>query len=212
MIKKINEILGVKEAYQAPDKLLEIVLDNKSAFEVYHEMLEAHNYDLSYDWFHKYFQEEHADRKNKKQDFTPVCIATLLHQSFEQYDGILYEPSCGTGGIIIQHWKQVREYYGFLRLNPMERIYICEELSERTIPFLLFNLAIRGVNAIVIQNNVITREAVAFYHVFNEKNNHMNFSSIIKLDPVFARRILEKTIGLTFRIGVEEIGIQHSLY
>lgn len=197
-LKIINSIFGVNEAYEMPGKVLEIVQNFEKAQQIYLEMLKFHDFDLCYDWFYEYFQEEHADRKNNKQDFTPVSIAKLLHACHEVNDGIIYEPACGTGGIIIQHWDKTRKQYGIFNFNPMDRLYICEELSSRTIPFLLFNLAIRGVNAIVAQTNVITRETKNFYHVFNEKNENMAFSSVAKINNIKAIEILKK-INLEYK-------------
>ncbi|EJC3118106.1 SAM-dependent DNA methyltransferase, partial [Enterococcus faecalis] len=68
--EKINELLGVDDAYKAPEALMDILLNRDKREIVFNKFLEIEN-DLTFDWFHEYFQDEHADRKVKKQDFTP---------------------------------------------------------------------------------------------------------------------------------------------
>ena len=69
---------------------------------MFFQFLEAFDYDLSYEWFYNYFQDEHADRKNNKQDFTPVCVSNLISEmlnckvSKDDYT-IISEPAAGTG-------------------------------------------------------------------------------------------------------------------
>lgn len=203
--KQIDQLIGVTESYKAPEKLLEIVLDYHRLKKVALEMLKAHNYKMDYDWFHEYFQSEHADRKNNKQDFTPNSIGNLLIRLNGKTEGIIYEPACGTGGIIIQNWNVAREQYGILHFNPNDRLYICEELTDRTIPFLLFNLALRGVNAIVVQCDALTRKAKAFYHIFNENNDFMEISEVSKIEPFHAKKVLGE-FGLVYYLDEEKEG------
>lgn len=201
--KKINELIGVSESYKAPQKLLEIVLDYAKLKKISLEMLKIHNYKMNYDWFHEYFQTEHADRRNNKQDFTPNSVGKLLNKMNGKTEGVIYEPACGTGGIIIQNWNLAREVSGLIKFDPMERLYICEELTDRTIPFLLFNLAVRGVNAIVVQCDVLTRKAQAFYHFFNENNDFMEISTVTKIEPFYAQKVL-KEFGLLYVLDGEK--------
>ena len=195
-IKKINELLGITETYKAPEALLKIVLNYKKLNEFGEAMLKLHDNKLDYDWFHEYFQNEHADRKLKKQDFTPKCITELL-TDLNPLNGLIYESCGGTGGIIISHWNQATVTYGN-SLNPADRLYFIEELSERAIPFLLFNLAIRGMNAIVIHCDVLSRKTKDFYHVFNWNNNNKEISDVIRLDPAEAKEKLEKMTKFKF--------------
>ncbi|HCT5214766.1 TPA: SAM-dependent DNA methyltransferase, partial [Enterococcus faecalis] len=65
--EKINELLGVDDAYKAPEALMNILLNRDKREIVFNKFLEIEK-DLTFDWFHEYFQEEHADRKQKKQD------------------------------------------------------------------------------------------------------------------------------------------------
>ncbi|MCJ1668556.1 dUTP diphosphatase [Staphylococcus sp. NRL 19/737] len=75
----INDILNIRDSYQAPRKIMEILHgDIETRNIIFMEFLEAFDKDVSFDWFHDYFQDEHANRKKHKQDFTPQSISRLL--------------------------------------------------------------------------------------------------------------------------------------
>lgn len=183
MLLKINEILNISDSYKAPSKMMLIIKNDEVAKSYYFKFLEAFDYDMSYEWFTEYFEDEHADRKNNKQDFTPTSISKLMSEMFQKAPekGIIYEPAAGTGSTIISHWYNERMKCAVWNYNPLEYLYVCEELSDKTIPFLLFNLLIRGINAVVIHGNTLTREAKAIYHCFNEYNDPMGFSNLFEL-------------------------------
>lgn len=183
MLSKVNGLLEIDESYEAPSKMMFILKDRELAKKTFFAFLEEFEYDLSYEWFNQYFEDEHADRRNKRQDFTPTSVSKLMAEMFsESNGGIIYEPAAGTGSTIIQHWyKNIRSDY-IWNYNPMSVLYYCYELSDKTIPFLLFNLMIRGVNAVVIHGNTLTKETKNVYHIFNETNNPMGFSSLMTLE------------------------------
>lgn len=183
MLSKINRLIGVDESYKAPKRVMEIISNKGTSKEVFLKFMSEFDYDLSYEWFSKYFEDEHADRKNKKQDFTPTSISRLMSElkgSEPQY-GVIYEPAAGTGSTIISHWyKETRKHSFPWDYHPDYYLYLCEELSDKTIPFLLFNLLIRGMNAIVIHGNSLTREAREVYHCDNTEDSFMSFSELKK--------------------------------
>lgn len=182
---KINNLLDIKESYKAPERIMSIISNETEKKEVFLNFLEAFKYDVSYDWFMDYFESEHSDRKEKKQDFTPKSVSELLARiagGDELHFGTIYEPATGTGGTLINHWyRETRKYrYPWLFSND-NYLYLCEELSDRAIPFLLFNLLIRGMNAIVIHGNVLTKEKQAIYLCINESGEYTRFSELYKL-------------------------------
>ena len=73
-----NKIFGVNDSYKAPEKIMSILYNKEEREKLFMELLEVNNFNVDFDWFHEYFQKEHADRKTKKQDFTPKCVADLL--------------------------------------------------------------------------------------------------------------------------------------
>lgn len=174
-----NEKLEIDDAFLAPSKLIEILFDREKREKLFDETREFFQGDLSYDWFHEYFQEEHADRKNKKQDFTPQSISRLMCEITGVQNGSnFYECACGTGGIVIEVWNHNRLKYMPWEYRPNEVFFELEELSERTLPFLLFNLMVRGINAVVIHGNALTREAYGVFFIQNFENNSLGYSDL----------------------------------
>lgn len=176
---KINNLLGIEESYKAPARIMEILYSDKSERdEVFRNFLKEFNNDVSYDWFYEYFQEEHADRTKQKQDFTPRSVSKLLSE-IVGYDGsTYYEPAAGTGGIIIERWLNNMYQHSPFDYEPRMYYYGAEELSDRAIPFLLFNMIIRGMNGHVVQCDVLTRESKGAFFIQNDANNHLGFSSL----------------------------------
>ena len=78
-VKTVNKLLGIEESYKAPEKMLQLMLDDQQRPGIFKQFL-AVSTDLKFDWFHEYFEDEQAERKSKKQDFTPDSVATLLNR------------------------------------------------------------------------------------------------------------------------------------
>ncbi|KZE78231.1 methylase [Paenibacillus elgii] len=173
----INQMLGINDSYQAPAQIMKILYDRKRREEVFMKFLEAFNFDVSYDWFYEYFQDEHADRIRKKQDFTPKGVADLI-VALAGSEGPTYDCASGTGGITIRKWQADRMKTSLYEYKPSNYLYMCEEISDRAIPFLLFNTLIRGMNAIVIHCDVLSRNTYGVFFVQNDKDNPMQFSSL----------------------------------
>ncbi|MDW3894475.1 N-6 DNA methylase [Staphylococcus saprophyticus] len=179
ILTKINNLLGIKESYKAPDRLMEILyMDKPERDKYFMDFLNAFDKDVTYDWFHDYFQDEHADRKNQKQDFTPRSVSSLLSQMVGHEGNTYYEPAAGTGGILIERWNQDRMQHSPFDYEPRDYYYTAEELSDRAIPFLLFNMLIRGMNGNVVQCDVLTRESTGAFFIQNDDNDFMGFSSL----------------------------------
>ena len=109
--------------------------------------------DLGKDWIKHLFQYYQADRTNKKQDFTPNCLSRLLSR-LSGKGNVIYDCCAGTGSLTIEKWEDCPD-----------ALYICEELDENAIPFLLFNLAIRNIKAYVINGNALTGDIKMQYSI-----------------------------------------------
>lgn len=175
-----NKIFGVEDSYQAPEKIMKILYDKDKREKMFKELLEANDYNVDFDWFYEYFQEEHADRKNKKQDFTPESVATLLTKisDVEENNGLYYECCAGTGGIMIKNWDHYRRKFSPFDYTPDLQYAVVEELSDRCIPFLLLNMMIRGMNGVVVHGDCLTRKCKNAYFICNVNNDHLQFSCI----------------------------------
>lgn len=190
-VKTVNSILDIDEAYKAPEKMMELMLDEKKRVETFNKFLKIST-DMSFDWFHEYFEDEQAERKSKKQDFTPQGVAEILTKltaddSKENY----YEPAAGTGGILITKWwqdclkdpihKPKFNVASIFTHDPRSYWYHAEEMSDRAIPFLLFNMAIRGMNGVVVQCDVLERTAKDAWFIRNDTGNFLGFSDILPI-------------------------------
>ena len=56
----------------------------------------------------------------------------------------------------------------------------CWELSDRSIPFLLLNMSIRGMMGYVYHGDVLERKVVQKYILLNRHDDYLAFSDIIK--------------------------------
>lgn len=164
---------------------MEILYDKALRESVFNKILDLVKYDVSYDFWNKYFQEEMAQRKTMKQDFTPPNVADFLAQLTEKIgndnatdNGMRYEGAAGTGSLIIAKWHRDRMKNCPFCYRPSNYVYICEELSERAFPFLVFNMAIRGMNGAAVHCDVLTRECHGVFFMSNDTDNVTSFSSV----------------------------------
>ena len=183
-LSDINRILGISDSYQAPARIMDVIFGNRTTRDgVYSRLSETFGFDFSYDWFHQYFEDEHADRKNNKQDFTPECLAKLVSQLAGSDKGVTYEPAAGTGGMIIMNWHRNRMKEHPFNYKPNEHLVVCDELSDKTIPFLLLNLSIRGISGIVFHGDSLRQYFKNIYILVNEHNSITEYSNVLKWDP-----------------------------
>ena len=112
--------------------------------------------------------EQHAERKKNKQDFTPKQISDITSQlTFKKCNNTYYESAVGSGGMAISYWNiyENEKPYFFL-----------EEMSDRTIPFLLFNLLIRGMNATILHIDSLNRTCKGVFFVQNRDGKFSNLN------------------------------------
>ena len=175
----IHKILGVKESYEVPSAMYKLIFDKEKREKAFDKFLEI-EWNVSFDWFHHYFQDEHADRQMKKQDFTPESVAKILSEIVrnEASNGTTMDVAGGTGGLIITKWNDDRMKHTPFDYYPSMYFYKCEELSDLTIPFLLFNLMIRGMNAVVIHGDALERTAKQVYFIQNTFDDYMKYSDL----------------------------------
>lgn len=160
----INEYLNIKESYQLPEKMLACLMNPVKKVEMFNLVLE-HYPSLESDIFFEYFESEHANKGKLKQDFTPPEICEIVAQLSKKVETIK-DMCAGTGGLSI---KQINK-------NP-NAYYIFEEISERTLPLLLFNLAIRNINGIIKLGDSLTMQYERIYKLEKgDKYSNINIS------------------------------------
>lgn len=84
-----------------------------------------------------------AEGKGKGEFYTPKSIVNLIAEMLEPYDGILYDPCCGSGGMFVQSIKFVEAHSG----NKKNVSIYGQEYTNTTFKLAKMNLAIRGISA-----------------------------------------------------------------
>lgn len=149
---KITEILNIKFNYQMTESLLALLFDEEKRNAAFEQYL-ATNPDLSQDCFLAEFQAQFADRSGLKQDYTPSSICRILADISGKAESVL-DVCSGTGALTLAKWAQCKTAK-----------FYCEEYSKEAVAILLFNLALRGINAEVRHGDVLTGETFAGYRL-----------------------------------------------
>lgn len=113
------------------------------------------------------FQSEQGDRDKLKQDYTPDCICKLFELLTQSIEGNCADICGGTGALTLSTLGKDRTYY-------------IEELSTRAIPFLLLNLSLRNLKAVVNNCDSLTGESTCGYVL----TPGIKYSSIEKVDTL----------------------------
>lgn len=176
-------IFNVEDIINLPQAAMDIVMgDRERRDAVYRELLSVNRYDMSFDWFRQLYEEEFAQRKKQKQDFTPVEVSEIVAKIALPTVGTIHEPTAGTGGLIISAWwEQCRraipwDYY------PSQHMISVWELSGRAIPLLLLNLSIRGIMGYVYHGDVLEGTVKARYILLNRSDDALGFSDVVKAE------------------------------
>lgn len=144
--------LSVRELHEIPGVLMEVLLDHNKLERLIANMSGCY----SYSGLLQEFEEKAADRKNYMQDYTPQSVMDIVVGI--STNGYVRDVCAGIGGLSLAKYKN----------NP-DVVLQLEEYSKNAICFLLFNLVMNGVPAVVIERNVLTQENIAKYRV--EINN-----------------------------------------
>lgn len=119
----------------------------------------------------EYFLGEFALAEGKKggQFYTPSSVVRLLVEMLEPYEGRVFDPCCGSGGMFVQSEKFIKSHSDHynppagragkkngngLSFNPLDRISIYgQESNQTTWRLCKMNLAIRGIDSSNIKWN-----------------------------------------------------------
>ncbi|MCT4620585.1 MAG: type I restriction-modification system subunit M [Marinisporobacter sp.] len=94
---------------------------------------------------YEYFLGQFASVEGKGggEFYTPTSVVKTLVEMIEPYQGRIYDPCCGSGGMFVQSEKFVEEHQG-----KIENLSIYgQELNSTTWKLCKMNLAIRGLDA-----------------------------------------------------------------
>lgn len=163
LVDKTLEMFGARNTQELKEKIFEICKSNdEPMFANFKELVG----DLSIDWLQKIFQYYEADRKDKKQDYTPKCLAEFCGRLAGEAD-VVVDMCAGSGALTIQKWG--------LNKNQKFELY---EFDENVIPYLLFNMMLRNIDCTVYQSDVLQDEIFRKYRI--EKGTEFGRLEIIE--------------------------------
>ena len=95
-----------------------------------------------------------AEGKGKGEFYTPKSIVNLIAEMIEPYDGKIYDPCCGSGGMFVQSMKFVKAHHG----NQKNISVYGQEYTKTTYKLARMNLAIRGISADIRQGDTFQND------------------------------------------------------
>jgi len=106
---------------------------------------------------YEYFLSNFAAKEGKGggEFYTPTCIVKTLVNMIEPYNGRVYDPACGSGGMFVQSAKFIKEHQG----NIHNVSIYGQEFNPVTWKLAKMNLAIRGIDC-----NLGTHNADTFHN------------------------------------------------
>ena len=93
---------------------------------------------------YEYFLGQFAARDGQKggEFYTPACIVRAMVEILEPYEGRVYDPACGSGGMFIQSLKFIQRHQG----NTKNISIYGQEKNPTTWKLAKMNLAIRSID------------------------------------------------------------------
>lgn len=103
---------------------------------------------------YEYFLQNYAASASKDDGefYTPACVVQLIAELIEPYDGIVYDPCCGSGGMFVQSMKFVDSHKG----NRNKVTVMGQESNPDTWRLAKMNLSIRGIACDLGEKNAST--------------------------------------------------------
>ena len=93
-VKTVNNLLGIDDAFKAPDRLMEILSEREEREKLFRNFLKIDT-NLEYDWFHEYFEAEQADENRRNKTLRLTRLQDWQTQSL-----------LNQGRRIITRWRQ----------------------------------------------------------------------------------------------------------
>ncbi|MFU8766389.1 MAG: N-6 DNA methylase [Candidatus Methanoperedens sp.] len=101
---------------------------------------------------YEYFLGKFAMSEGQKggEFFTPTSIVKLIVEIIEPYHGRIYDPACGSGGMLVQSARFVKNH----KKNPGAEISVYgEEKTTETVHLCKMNLAVHGLSGDIREGN-----------------------------------------------------------
>ena len=159
---KILNLCNVTDVKEIGGVLMNAVLKNNiDFFNGYNSII-----DDTKDWLQALWQYYEADRVEKKQDYTPKSLCKLVSVLANDCKSV-YDCCGGSGALTIE----------VLKNHNIDNVYV-EELDERVIPFLLFNLCLHNTAGYVVNGDVLTGKIKKVY--FLNKGDTYSSCEVVK--------------------------------
>ncbi len=180
----------------------------------------------------EYFLGEFALAEGKKggQFYTPQSVVKLLVTMLEPYEGRVFDPCCGSGGMFVQSEKFIKHHQDHyknasrssaskkLSLNPEDYISIYgQESNQTTWRLAKMNLAIRGIDSSNVKwnnegsfLNDLHKDLKADYIIANPPFNDSDWSGELLRDDARWKVLGEKLVPPAGNANYA--WIQHFLY
>lgn len=112
-----------------------------------------------------------SDGRSGGEFFTPTSIVKLIVGVIEPYEGRVYDPACGSGGMFVQSLEFVRHHLkNGAQKNSASKIAVYgQEKTEQTVRIAKMNLALHGLSGDIKQGNT-------FYEDFHESVGKFDFT------------------------------------
>lgn len=110
--------------------------------------VEGDGFGLVYEYFLGQFAM--AEGQGGGEFFTPPSIVKLMVEILEPFEGKIFDPACGSGGMFVQSADFVARHQG----KPGDSLSIYgQEASRRTVPLAKMNLAVHGLSGEILEGN-----------------------------------------------------------
>lgn len=122
---------------------------------------------------YEYCLSQFAEQEGKRagEFYTPTCVVKTLVEVLRPYNGRVYDPCCGSGGMFVQSAQFVEHHQG--QINDIS-VY-GQESNPTTWKLCQMNLAIRGIEANIGKENADT--------FFNDQHKSLRADYILANPP-----------------------------
>ena len=195
-LKTIGKLLHGDDLASTSEYLTGILFDKDKREQLFRQFL-TYETDVSYDWFNLYYSQQMTRiSKKHKSYYSPPELGKLAKQlvDVERTNGDTeatkrnlgatnYDIGAGTGQLTVTVWDANRRKHSPFSYKPSMYFYVAEELKQegkpsRSLPFLLFNYLIRGMDGVVIAGDSLSRSISQIYFIQQSEDNHLGFSNL----------------------------------
>ena len=134
------------------------------------EDIEGDGFGLVYEYFLGQFAM--AEGQGGGEFFTPASIVRLIVEILEPFQGKIFDPACGSGGMFVQSADFVARH----KKNPGSELSIYgQEASRRTVPLAKMNLAVHGLSGDILEGNTY----------YEDRHNSVGKFDFVMANPPF---------------------------